>query len=152
MKCPNCQADLVHTHQESEGLQAAEYCRQCGGFWVPAAELHAYEPDVWDNIDTIGLIANEAQSSVTCPQCAARCADVSLDGYPDLQFDRCPSCHGLWLDRGELEALHEIVLTFAEATGSLEHKPQAWSALHWVSYRLGQDFLKRHGGSWSGLD
>ena len=40
-----------------------------------------------------------------CP----RCSDVALseENFADLQIDRCPSCHGMWLDALELEKLIE---------------------------------------------
>ena len=92
----------------------------------------------------MGLVANEALSSVICPACTTSCTGVSLAGHPEPKIDRCPSCHGLWLDRGELEAVYDALLEFGEASGSLEHKPAAWSAIHWIVYRLGQDWQREH--------
>ena len=54
----------------------------------------------------------------------------------------------MWLDRGELKTLYEVALEYGEARGTLEHQPQDWSTLHWVAYRLGQDWLQRHKDSW----
>lgn len=148
MKCPKCEIDLLHTHQESLGLLGAEQCTRCGGFWVTDAEQHGLEPDSWGSIEKMGLIANEALSDIICPDCAAQCTGVSLADLPEVSIDRCPSCHGLWLDRGELEAVYGAVVEFGEATGTLEHKPASWSEMHWIVYRLGQDWLQRRGGTW----
>ena len=35
-----------------------------------------------------------------CPNCNASMSEVSRHG---VAFDMCPSCRGVWLDRGELE-------------------------------------------------
>jgi Zn-finger nucleic acid-binding protein len=38
-----------------------------------------------------------------CPRCqSAELAELDRDG---VTIDRCPSCRGIWLDRGELEKL-----------------------------------------------
>ena len=40
-----------------------------------------------------------------CPVCEERMREVEKNG---VQLDICPSCKGVWLDRGELEKLMEI--------------------------------------------
>ena len=37
-----------------------------------------------------------------CPKCGA---DLTTETLQGVQIDRCPECHGLWLDQGELEVL-----------------------------------------------
>jgi Zn-finger nucleic acid-binding protein len=37
-----------------------------------------------------------------CPNCNASMNEVKRD---DVAFDMCPSCRGVWLDRGELEKI-----------------------------------------------
>jgi len=37
-----------------------------------------------------------------CPKCGTRLNSHTLH---DVSVDECPSCHGMWLDAGELEAL-----------------------------------------------
>ena len=37
-----------------------------------------------------------------CPNCNTSMAPVNRQG---VEFDMCPSCRGVWLDRGELEKL-----------------------------------------------
>lgn len=48
-------------------------------------------------------IARERQSHhMRCPRCGATLHTESLH---EIQVDRCPECHGVWLDHGELEML-----------------------------------------------
>ena len=56
-------------------------------------------------------------------------------------------CLAWWLDRGELESVHEALVEYGAAAGTLEHKPAEWSTLHWIAYRLGQDWMARIRGT-----
>jgi len=40
--------------------------------------------------------------SLGCPRCGTALSPVV---YQDVNIDQCPACQGVWLDRGELEAL-----------------------------------------------
>jgi uncharacterized protein len=40
-----------------------------------------------------------------CPNCQASMQSVTRSG---VEFDMCPTCRGVWLDRGELEKLVSI--------------------------------------------
>lgn len=37
-----------------------------------------------------------------CPKCGA---DLHSETFHGIQVDRCPECHGIWLDNGELALL-----------------------------------------------
>jgi len=37
-----------------------------------------------------------------CPKCGA---DLLTETFHGVQIDRCPDCHGVWLDHGELDLL-----------------------------------------------
>ncbi len=37
-----------------------------------------------------------------CPKCGGTLAERKVD---EVAVDECPSCHGIWLDAGELEVL-----------------------------------------------
>lgn len=39
-----------------------------------------------------------------CPNCQASMKEITREG---VLFDMCPECHGVWLDRGELQKLLE---------------------------------------------
>ena len=46
--------------------------------------------------------ARRKERNLYCPKCAGR-----LDSYTYMEFvlDRCGSCEGIWLDKGELEGI-----------------------------------------------
>jgi ribosomal protein L37AE/L43A len=47
--------------------------------------------------------AQEA-SRLECPRCDGKLTAVSFEG---VEIDRCESCGGVWLDKGELEELRQ---------------------------------------------
>ncbi len=40
-----------------------------------------------------------------CPKCGMQLIEIA---YRDLKIDKCSSCHGVWLDAGELEAVSKF--------------------------------------------
>ncbi len=45
-----------------------------------------------------------------CPRCAAiELQERNLGGFKPVVVDNCPSCQGMWLDKGELDSLDESV-------------------------------------------
>lgn len=43
-----------------------------------------------------------------CPNCHAGMKEISRE---NVLIDMCPECHGVWLDRGELQKLLEVSRT-----------------------------------------
>lgn len=43
---------------------------------------------------------------ILCPNCNTEMKEITRN---DVQIDMCPSCRGVWLDRGELEKLLDAV-------------------------------------------
>ncbi len=40
-----------------------------------------------------------------CPKCGTRLFEID---YRGVTIDRCPSCEGIWLDKGELETMMKM--------------------------------------------
>jgi hypothetical protein len=40
-----------------------------------------------------------------CPKCGGR---LITEEFHHLQVDRCPDCHGVWLDAGEIDAVMHL--------------------------------------------
>ncbi|MEH6665329.1 MAG: zf-TFIIB domain-containing protein [Brevundimonas sp.] len=60
-----------------------------------------------------------------CPNDNAPMQTVERSG---VQFDMCPTCRGVWLDRGELENLMQAAIDTAPAAAPPGPAPQApWS-------------------------
>ena len=76
--------------------------------------------------DDTGAAATEATlkeaAQMRCPKCGTRLNTHTLH---DVSVDECPSCHGMWLDAGELEALAR------------------WENAGWVARWLRSEFRKK---------
>jgi uncharacterized protein len=83
-----------------------------------------------------------------CPTCGSRLVEVERAG---VLVDACPSCRGVWLDRGELDKIlvKERQLSggdadedfFREVEGRRETRPQAPAPRD--SYRDDRDYGRR---------
>ena len=92
-----------------------------------------------------------------CPNCNASMQNVSRAG---VDIDMCPSCRGVWLDRGELEKLLGGVREeqageagarerFEREVDSFHRDPDAWKRTHRYDererrYRYDDDDYYRH--------
>ena len=48
------------------------------------------------------LTAERKSHHMKCPRCGT---DLKTEDFHGVQIDRCPECHGLWLDAGEIDAV-----------------------------------------------
>ncbi len=73
-----------------------------------------------------------------CPNCNTSMQNVNRSG---VEIDMCPSCRGVWLDRGELEKLLEGQRQeqaaqqqdrqrFEREVGDFHRAPDAWKKRH----------------------
>ena len=46
--------------------------------------------------------AERRSHHMKCPKCGA---DLQTESFHGIQIDRCPECHGIWLDDGEMALL-----------------------------------------------
>lgn len=45
------------------------------------------------------------EKELKCPSCGATMQKIRIE-RTDVTIDKCPSCLGIWLDRGELEKIN----------------------------------------------
>jgi Zn-finger nucleic acid-binding protein len=108
MNCPKDKTPL-ETHPV-HGVQVDE-CPHCRGFWFGEDELRkakdAADPDLrwldfdlWSDSDALSA----EWSSRKCPQCGITMMRIVYD-ETEVTVDYCPDAHGIWLDKGEFEAI-----------------------------------------------
>lgn len=110
MRCPRDGGGLQKVERAGTPIDC---CTTCGGVWFDVGELaHLGDPDV----ETAAARVTPAArlSRIGCPRCAGDCHE-SLVG--EVVVDVCASCHGLWLDAGELEAARHAVVLLPKPTG-----------------------------------
>src|SRR6188768_425746 len=80
-------------------------------------------------------------SSFTCPVDGATLVPVERQG---IEIDHCPSCRGVWLDRGELD---KIIERNAVSAPVLPQQSQpAPQTTQWADERPRYDDRQRHHG------
>ncbi len=102
---------------EYEAGISVKSCPSCGGIWLDKNELQAIqesdEHDYSEELSRIPFLASNAyemarqklQPDIQCPACGVGMESREYARCSQVMIDVCPSCHGIWLDKGELEAL-----------------------------------------------
>jgi len=109
LTCPRC---LVALREHALGAVSIDGCDTCGGLWfdtdelsqlarggqetvVAAESVFAPPEPVGDVLPVKGL----------CPRCQVPLYAFQFAHTPGVTLDACPTCRGVWIDDGELEAI-----------------------------------------------
>ena len=112
MNCPRCFSPLVRKPvRDFEVVYFVDHCEKCGGSWFHNDQLSAIEKTIEPTFIEIRNIppAEEQVKTLSCPSCGPGNALQKAEHPRDRKviFDYCPSCKGIWLDSGELEAIQK---------------------------------------------
>lgn len=112
MDCPRCENKLQKESVRDFGTTIEiDYCASCGGAWFDEGELSRFEkivePVFWELKKVPS--ASEQMKELCCPTCEDKpVLEKRIHDRDDkVIFDYCPSCKGIWLDKGELEAIQK---------------------------------------------
>ena len=146
MDCPKCVGKLEEKTVENVKI---DVCWVCEGIWFEAGELDKVLQADSHDFKTIDLsradfdgagVGPEIKAEIntktaTCP----RCAGVTMEKVKmrHTWVDMCPSCHGTWLDSGEINHLrHRELVKLADILYSWRE------ALKYFLSREGQEELR----------
>ena len=85
----------------------------------------------------------ENVAAMACPVCKT---GLALSVRADIEIDYCPSCRGVWLDRGELDKIIERSQAAGPnqvATPVYQAQPASYDS-HQPSYRHDDDHYKKY--------
>lgn len=125
MQCPRCSSRLT---AKRIGRLEIDECAECGGKWLDHGELErlttgAATPEA---VHVVGQAESQTEL-LTCPRCERPDLVPIEHGQPGrpetVTIDVCKTCHGVWLDRGELEQLRELA-------GGRDGGPIRWTNLY----------------------
>jgi Zn-finger nucleic acid-binding protein len=118
MQCPKC-------HQTLEGIDYEgvhiETCPACGGDWLDAGQLGSIVQARKGRFNEQECLAIAQAATITgtklaglnrhltCPTCGGTTNPENYGDDTGLIVDKCTSCHGVWLERGEIEKIEELV-------------------------------------------
>ena len=104
--CVKCDAVL---DRGTFGGVEVDLCTSCGGLWLDKGEIERLGTITEQELQTLRKLLmplpnqNPVSSDLTTAgvACSGQLREVVLG---PIHVDFCPQCHGLWLDRGELDA------------------------------------------------
>lgn len=106
LRCPKCIEPL-----ERVGILewVVDRCTGCGGMWFDADELDVVRAlpgaEAADTGDPAVGARLDALRTIDCPRCDSRMVQRVDAERPDVHYEQCSSCGGIFLDAGELRAL-----------------------------------------------
>lgn len=118
MQCPKCHQQLTGIDYQGVHL---ETCPKCGGDWLDAGELGSIIEARKMRFDEKECLAIAQAAKIkgvklaslnrhlTCPKCGGTTHPVNYGDDTGLIIDECAGCGGMWLERGELEKIQELV-------------------------------------------
>lgn len=112
MKCPRCNVILVKEAVKDVNLVVdVDKCPNCKGMWFEVGELSKLDKIVEPKIIEFRKIPKEKYQlkALFCPSCADHPLMQKADHPRDSKviIDYCEQCKGIWLDKGELEAIQQ---------------------------------------------
>jgi len=107
----SCPRDESTMDERKKGDAFLDICGHCGGQFFDSGEMFGAfgikaDPSYWDRPETGGVVKN---GTLPCPACHSQMLiqDVKHD-QEHVEIDRCGTCGGIWLDKGEVEHIMTI--------------------------------------------
>ncbi|MDD3006001.1 MAG: zf-TFIIB domain-containing protein [Candidatus Pacebacteria bacterium] len=108
MKCPRCGKSL---DEIIVGNCRVDRCDKCGGIWFDKDELSTIRDerdgnlswldfDLWSDINKL----KSGGTYLDCPRDGGPLYKIQY-GSSDVMADVCLECHGVWLEKGEMEKI-----------------------------------------------
>lgn len=112
MTCPRCTTPLVlKTIKELHRTIEVDVCNNCGGTWLDEGEISPLESVtefvIWERRRVPQ--ANAQMERLACPKCTDNRWLQKVEHPRDAKviMDFCDNCNGIWLDKGEIEAIQQ---------------------------------------------
>lgn len=108
MKCPKCQAEIERI--QHRGIRLGR-CTRCRGLWLDIADLQKLrEMKGSESIDIGDPEEGRKWNQViriNCPLCQTRLTPMIDRQQPQLWYEACPTCYGVFFDAGEFRNCKE---------------------------------------------
>lgn len=116
-KCPLCNEQLIEREYEEVSI---DICKNCGGVWLDKDELYQiverrqqqFSPEQEAEVEPSQIQqypSSELIGEINCVICGTPMRRINYGAVSEIIIDRCPSGHGVWLDKGELEKIQIYV-------------------------------------------
>lgn len=109
--CPKCSKVMDPVTFESTTV---DRCSGCNGIWFDALELEAILEKRGASKLDVGSVevgrAMDATSRINCPHCKGQMVRLVNDRHPEVHYEQCSVCGGVFLDAGELTTIQKRTL------------------------------------------
>ena len=106
--CPKCKIELK---PKVIGETTVDECSKCKGLWFDKDELRKVKDftdsdlnwldfEIWKHEDKF----IQKKTSLICPNCNTNTKSINY-GDTSIEIDFCPTCKGIWLDKGEFNKI-----------------------------------------------
>lgn len=118
MICPRCGSTLTEINYEGVLI---ETCDNCGGEWLDHEEIahviHVEEKEFSEEEvvkvkgvnDAVVTEMQQPEKPLLCPHCKIPLHVLNYNYSTGVIVDKCHQCHGIWLDKDELEHIQIIM-------------------------------------------
>ncbi|MCU0237925.1 MAG: zf-TFIIB domain-containing protein [Pyrinomonadaceae bacterium] len=108
MNCPNCKTNELYP-KEIEPYLSALVCENCRGRWITSNDYDSWlksNQHLPENpTKKLKMTIPEFELVRLCPECRRILIKYKVGQNVPFQIDRCSTCAGIWLDKGEWETL-----------------------------------------------
>lgn len=110
LACPRDKTPLEEREHEIPGLNVhADHCPKCEGVFLDEDELKRLTGKRNVNQLITEYLGVDVGGDLVCPHCGGLMDDEHFTGVDGkITIDVCTTCHGVWLDKGELEAIAKL--------------------------------------------
>lgn len=113
LQCPVCEGSVLQP--VSVRKDTIYKCPQCEGFWFDREGLSGVEdlPEselmgtFQSQLNGAGVQTQDTGRGRSCPRCGEPLDNHQYDVSSGIWVDSCPAGEGVWLDRGEVMAIHK---------------------------------------------
>jgi Zn-finger nucleic acid-binding protein len=114
MQCLRCGNEMdIQIKGDAGEVIELDVCPECSGTWLDARELAKIDDNFFVNVEEIdyeNVQPTTMDAELTCPRCwdTPVLRKVRPTVHPVVVLDTCPTCHGFWLDRGEMDKIRQL--------------------------------------------
>jgi len=108
LNCPFCSHPLIILELDQIEI---DYCTNCIGIWLDEGELELLLQDSEEKskfLNSFVVDKNSNEKTIKCPICNKKTDKILCGDINKITLDKCPRQHGLWFNKGELEAVVEM--------------------------------------------
>ena len=144
MLCPNDNSEMHQVKIVSHygGPIFVDQCEKCGGIWFDESELFRAKQGEAEKIETLNAEILQTPSAIENSNLICPRDQIAMNRFTDKYFPqdivlvRCPSCHGIWVNRGTFTKYQQFrreLMSPKKSTQDEKMKAQ-WEA----SYKTGR--------------